>query len=156
MRIAIPNHKKHIAILLTVLFLLSGCLGRMITRPTVTIQSIEVTGLSLAGAALTFRVELENPNGFGVTITAFTYSIYLNDHPIAKGETTEPVTIERRSAARVSLPLKTSFREIEKGLKFLIGSDTADYRIEGSLTVQSFFGRLEFPYSRSGTISIKH
>jgi len=150
------SRRKTFFILLAASLLLSGCLGRMITRPTVAIQEIRLTGLSLTGATLTFLVELENPNGFGVTVTAFTYTVYLNGRPVAHGETTDPIPIKRRSITPVSLPLKTSFQDLEKGLKSLIGADTVDYRIEGSLAVRSFFGRLEFPYNRTGTIDLKH
>ena len=143
-------------ILLAVSFFLSGCLGRMITRPTVAIQEVHVTGLSLSGAELTFRVELENPNGFGVTVTAFTYSVFLNDRPVAKGEATDPISIKGRSVTPISLPLKTAFEDLGKGLQSLIGSDRVNYRIEGSLAVKSYFGRLDFPYSRAGTIDLKH
>jgi LEA14-like dessication related protein len=150
------SYRKTIIVLLTASLFLSGCLGRMITRPTVAIQEVHITGLSLTGATLTFLVVLENPNGFGVTVTTFTYSVYLNDRPVAQGEATEPISIKRRSVTPVSLPLKTAFQDLEKGLKSLIGSDMANYRIEGSLAVRSFFGRLEFPYSRTGTIDLKH
>jgi LEA14-like dessication related protein len=153
---ALSSHRKVFFILLTASLLLSGCLGRMITRPTVAIQEIRLTGLSLTGATLTFRVELENPNGFGITVTKFTYSIYLNDRPVATGETTEAVPIPRRSTTPVSLPLKTAFQDLEKSLNALIGSDTVEYRIEGSLGVRSFFGRWEFPYNRTGTVDLKH
>ncbi|MEK6683736.1 MAG: LEA type 2 family protein [Nitrospirota bacterium] len=151
-----PSHRKIVIVLLTVSLFLSGCLSRTITRPTVAIQEVHVTGLSLTGATLTFLVELENPNRFGVTVTAFTYSVSLNDRPVAKGKATGPISIKRRSVTPVSLPLKTAFQDLEKGLKSLIGSDTAEYRIEGSLTVRSLFGRLEFPYNRTGTIDLKH
>ena len=150
------SYRKTLIVLLTASLFLSGCLSRMITRPTVAIQEVHVTGLSLSGAELTFLVELENPNGFGVTVTAFTYSVSLNDRLVAKGEATEPTPIKRRSVTPVSLPLKTAFQDLEKGLKSLIGADTAEYRIEGLLAVRSFFGRLEFPYSRTGTIDLKH
>lgn len=150
------SYRKPVFILLTASLFLSGCFGWMISRPTVAIQEVHVTGLSLTGATLTFLVELENPNGFGLTVTTFTYSVYLNDRPVAQGEATEPIVIQRRSVSSVPLPLKTTFQDLEKGLKSLIGSDTVDYRIQGSLAVQSFLGHLEFPYSRTGTIDLKH
>jgi len=150
------SYRKAIIILLTASLFLSGCFSWMITRPTVAIQEIHVTGLSLTGATLTFLVELENPNGFGLTVTAFTYSVYLNDRPVAHGETTDPIAIPRRSVTSIPLPLKTSFQDLEKGLKSLIGSDSAEYRIQGSLAVRFFLGRPEFPYNRTGTIDLKH
>jgi len=150
------SYRKPVIILLTASLLLSGCFGWMISRPTLAIQEIHVTGLSLTGATLTLLVELENPNGFGLTVTEFTYSVYLNNRPVAQGEATEPIAIQRRSATSIPLPLKTTFQDLEKGLKSLIGSDTVEYRIQGSLAVQSFLGRLEFPYSRTGTIDLKH
>jgi LEA14-like dessication related protein len=150
------SFRKPVIILLAASLFLSGCFGWMISRPTVAIQEIHVTGLSLTGATLTFLVELENPNGFGLTVTAFTYSVYLNDRPVAKGEATEPIAIQRRSITSIPLPLKTTFQDLEKGLKSLIGSDSVEYRIQGSLAVQSFLGRLEFPYNRTGTIDLKH
>ena len=150
------SSRKAVVILLTASLLLSGCFSWMITRPTVAIQEIHVTGLSLTGATLTFLVELENPNGFGLTVTVFTYSVYLNDRPVAHGETTDPIAIQSRSVTSIPLPLKTTFQDLEKGLKSLIGSDSVEYRIQGSLAVRSFLGRLEFPYSRTGTIDLKH
>ncbi len=152
----LSSRRKALFILLTASLVLSGCLGRMITQPTVAIEEIRLTGLSLTGATLTFLVELDNPNGFDVTVTAFTYSVYLNDRPVANGETAELIPIKRRSITPVSLPLKTTFQDLEQGLNSLIGSDTAEYRIEGSLAVRSFFGRLEFPYNRTGRIDLKH
>jgi len=148
------SHRKAVIILLTASLFLPACFSWMITRPTVAIQAIHVTGLSLTGATLTFLVELENPNGFGLTVTEFTYSVYLNDRLVANGETTDPIAIQSRSVTSIPLPLKTSFQDLEKGLKSLIGSDSVEYRIQGSLTVQSFLGHLEFPYNRTGTIEI--
>jgi LEA14-like dessication related protein len=150
------SYRKAVIILLTASLFLSGCFSWMITRPTVAIQEIHVTGLSLTGATLTFLVELENPNGFSLTVTAFTYSVYLNDRPVAHGETTDPIAIQSRSVTAIPLPLKTTFQDLEKGLKSLIGPDTVEYRIQGSLAVRSFLGRLEFPYNRTGTIDLKH
>jgi LEA14-like dessication related protein len=152
----LTSHRIIVVVLLAASLFLSGCPSRMITRPSVAIQEIRLTGLSLTGATLTFLVELENPNGFGLTVTKFTYSIYLNDRPVATGETTEAVSIPRRSTTPVSLPLKTAFRDFEKGLASLIGSDRVEYRIEGSLGMRSFFGRWEFPYNRTGMIDLKH
>jgi len=134
----------------------SGCLDRMVTRPTVTVQEVRISELTLSGATLTFRVQLENPNGFGITVTAFSYTIYLNDRPVASGQAPEPISINRHSVTEFSLPLKTSFAEIENQLKSILHSDTLAYRIEGSLVVQSVFGRLTFPYTRTGTIGPTH
>jgi LEA14-like dessication related protein len=151
----LPPYRIFFIVLLTSSLFLSGCFSWMITRPTVALQEVHVTGLSLTGATLTFLVALENPNGFGLTVTAFTYSVSLNARPVAQGELTEPISIPSRGVASIPLPLKTTFQDLDRGLKSLIGSDTADYRIEGSLAVRSFLGRLEFPYSRTGTIDLK-
>lgn len=151
-----PSYRTALIILFSASLLLSGCFSWWIARPTVAIREIHVTGLTLSGATLTLLVELENPNGFGLTVTAFTYTLYLNDRPVAQGKTIESVELPRRSVTSIPLPLKTSFQDLERGLQSLIGSATVDYRIQGSLEVRSFLGPLEFPYHRTGTIDLKH
>jgi len=152
----LSSFRKVFIVLLTATLFLSGCFSWTITRPTVALQEVHVTGLSLTGATLTFLVALENPNGFGLTVTTFTYSVSLNNRPVAQGELTEPISIPSRSVTSIPLPLKTTFQDLERGLKSLVGSDTVEYRIEGSLAVRSFLSHLEFPYSRTGTIDLKH
>jgi len=124
----------------------------MVTRPTVAVREVQITGLSLSGVTLTFLVELENPNGFGITVTDFSYSLFLNNRAVANGAATEPVSIDRHSITKIALPLKSSFADIVQELQSMNGSDALEYRIEGSVTVRSMLGRMTFPYSRTGEI----
>jgi LEA14-like dessication related protein len=128
----------------------------MVIRPTVAVREIRVTGLSLSGVTLTFLVELENPNGFGITVTDFSYSLFLNNRAVANGAATEPISINRHSITKIALPLKTSFADIVQELQSMNGSDTMEYRIEGTVTVRSMLGRMAFPYHRTGVIGPGH
>ncbi len=136
-------------------FLSSGCMGRALVRPNVTLGSVEVTGLSLTGAHLTLQVDLENPNRFGVTITRLGYTVFLNDRPLATGAVLDPISIPSRATTTVRLPLSTSFRDLKTGLKSLLESDSVAYAIEGDVAIRSFFGSRNFPYHRTGTINLK-
>jgi LEA14-like dessication related protein len=147
---------KPFFILVCASLFVSGCLDRMVIRPTVAVREIQVTGLSLSGVTLTFGVELENPNGFGITVTDFSYTLFLNNRAVANGAAPEPISIDRHSITKIALPLKTSFSDIVQELQSMNGSDAMEYRIEGTVTVRSMLGRMEFPYSRTGVIGPGH
>lgn len=134
--------------------LLSGCLPFIVDRPAVALQSVEVTGIRLAEADLSFRVEVTNPNRWGVTITVLDYSLYLNERPVAHGRLADPVAVPGRGSVSMDLPVTASFKDLEIGLRSLFRAEPVDYRLEGTLTVAAWGGRYEFPFNRKGSIPL--
>lgn len=56
--------------------LLSGCIGQVVQKPTVSVDSIEITALSLRQLDLDVRITIGNPNPIGGTLDELAFDVY--------------------------------------------------------------------------------
>lgn len=133
--------------------LLAGCaaLGRSTFRePVVTLRSVAVTGVSLAGGSMEVELQVANPNRYALDAPALRYRLDVDTVQVATGELEGRFRVEARDSAVVRLPLQFTFRGLGAAGRSLLLSGTVPYRVRGDLTVSTPLGTFTQPFDRAG------
>jgi LEA14-like dessication related protein len=142
-------------------FLLAGCaeLGKYaaaaLERPKLTFRSASLEALDLEGATVGFTFDLENPNGFGLTLARLGYGIEVEGTRVAAGDLPGGLRIPASGTAPVTFPVRVRFGDVPR-IASLIGSgrDALAYRLSGTIGVSTPVGVVELPLSHSDRLAL--
>ena len=142
--------------LLLSLVLLGGCstwISGKFEDPEVRLLRVETIEARLDEQLFRLHFEITNPNPRSLPIRGMTYSLYLNDIPLAKNRDERYQIVPAHGIRRFDANLHTNlWRHIRDITRFLERPDQpVNYRLEGTLKAGFLFGR-EVPFSRSGEI----
>lgn len=145
-----------LASLLLYLALLGGCstwMGGDFQDPEVRLLRIETIEARLDEQLFRLDFEISNPNGRSLPVRNLSYSLFLDDIPLARNQDERSLIVPANDARRFSANLHTNlWRHIREITRLLETPDQpVHYRLEGTLKAGLLFGR-EVRFSRSGEI----
>ncbi len=131
---------------------LSGCetLRALLTveQPDVRVVGAALTELSFEGAEITVDLELENPNGVGISLRGIAYELFIEGERFLSGDLGEAVEIGPETAATLSVPVGFEFQRLLATMGRIRDLNEANYSI-------SFDIRFELPVLGETTIPIR-
>lgn len=133
------------------LFLLGSCAPSLI-KPDLSLQEIELTGVSFSSMDLAFIVKVKNPNPVGVKIEKLIYQLDLNEVSLGSGELSAPLLIKASGSQTVTLPFSTSFNGISNLVKMILGENELRYQLRGKAVLSKFWKKEEFPFDSKGVV----
>jgi LEA14-like dessication related protein len=148
-------HRRNVTIVFLGALMIAGCAGLIFEEPTITLREIHVRQISLSDASLVFIAEIKNPNGYGLRLKSFTYTVYLNDRETGSGSLQNEISVPASSTARVEIPVSARFGSLGVIAKVYVASQEVPYRIEGKALVKAGLFDRSFPFSRTGTLTSK-
>ena len=137
---------------------LSAC-SSVVKEPEVRLDGIRVGSIGLDGGTLRVRLNIVNPNSFGLQAEGLRYLIEIAEDgrdeegwdTLSVGTYDERLTVEADDSAFVEIPVRFRYRDLGTAITSLISSGTFDYRISGSVQLREPMRR-EFPFRRTGNI----
>jgi len=122
-------------------------------EPSVSLHSVELGNISIDGAQIICKVQVENPNSFGIAFPETDWEFFINANSFLRGTIKNDQQIRSRDTSIVDVPLSinyldlintfTSLRgsretafKVALGVKFnlpIVGSKTWNFEHEGSL-----------------------
>jgi len=137
------------------LLLLVSCLSWWIEKPVLTVKEIRVDQISSGDFHITIKVEAENLNRFDLTMTALDYTFSLDNREVGRGSLAREVSLPASSKSTVELPLAARLSTTGGLLKAIFSARQSIYKIEGTARVTTAIGGTTFPFSRTGSFSLK-
>jgi LEA14-like dessication related protein len=125
-----------------------------LVKPDLTLESVELAGVSFSAVDLAFKIKVANPNPVGVHIEELSYSLVLNKIPLGSGQLTRAVYLNALESQTVTLPFSASIKGISGALKLLLGETESDYELTGKIILSKFFTKKEFSFSTTGSVPI--
>ena len=122
-------------------------------QPSVDLRDVRLRGAGMTGGALDLDLSVFNPNGYELAQPRVHYRVYVGDVRVATGYTDVDVTVGARDSAKVSLPASFSYLALGRAGNVLKGRGSANYRVLGTITAGTPYGRISFPYDRIGRFS---
>src|SRR5574338_1612750 len=127
--------------------LLSGCAAvnqiaaSAFEKPRLTFRAATLQSLDLEAATLGFEFDLENPNGFGLSVARLGYGVEVERTRIATGDLPGGLQIPSAGKAPVTFPVRVRYRDVP-GIVSLLTSrrDALGYRLSGSVGVRTPVG----------------
>jgi LEA14-like dessication related protein len=125
-----------------------------LVKPDLTLETVELAGVSFSAVDLAFKIKVANPNPVGVKIEELSYSLVLNKIPLGSGQLTRPVYLNALESQTVTLPFSASIKGISGALKLLLGETESDYEFTGKIILSKFLAKKEFSFSTTGSVPI--
>ena len=146
------------AIGLVALLALGAC-SSVVEEPEVKLDGISIGSVGFEGGTLRVRLNVINPNSFGLQTEGLRYLIEVAEDgreeawdTLSVGSYDERITVEADDSAFVEIPVRFRYRDLGTAITSLISSGTFDYRISGSVQLREPMRR-EFDFRRTGNIS---
>ncbi|HRO66652.1 MAG TPA: LEA type 2 family protein [Pseudobdellovibrionaceae bacterium] len=140
-------------LLFAVLLGFSGCsslLEKVVEKPKVTLDRVEVADVSFSKAKLMFVVKVENPNGIDLKVDEVNYKIFLEDKAFTSAKTEKAVNVPARGSAEIGIPVPVEYKGLWTNLMKIFDARTVSYRIEGDAKLSLF----TIPFSHAGKLEL--
>jgi LEA14-like dessication related protein len=144
-------------VLFSVLVLiLSGCAlyQNLAHPPKVSLQNVQLAGVSLAGADLVFHFQVDNPNSRGMVLDGIGYKLRLNGKPMLEGRHDEKIEIAAGPSA-VELPMTVAYSDLWRILRGLAANSKPVYDLDAEFRFAvPVLGDVTVPLTRRGEIPL--
>lgn len=140
-------------LLFAVLLGFSGCsslLEKVVEKPKVALDRVEVADVSFSKAKLMFVVKVENPNGIDLKVDEVNYKIFLEDKAFTSAKTEKAVNVPARGSAEIGIPVPVEYKGLWTNLMKIFDARTVSYRIEGDAKLSLF----TIPFSHAGKLEL--
>jgi len=158
------NRKGHMragataSILLLIGSALTAC-SSVVEEPEVKLDGISVGSIGLEGGTLRVRLNVINPNSFGLQAEGLDYLIEVAEEgeneaswdTLSLGSYDQRITVEADDSAFVEIPIRFRYRDLSGAIGSLLATGSFDYRISGNVQLREPMRR-SFDFSRSGNI----
>jgi LEA14-like dessication related protein len=154
--------KSHLFILVTIIlqiifFLNCSTLQELanIQKPVVTLDRVQITGLTFDDITLKFDIAIDNPNQLSVNLAGFDYDFLLNGRSFIQGQQHDELKIQAQSKSIVELPVNLIFKDLYNSYQDLENSDSTDYQLKvGLLFDLPVLGQTKIPVSMKGRLPL--
>jgi LEA14-like dessication related protein len=142
------------------LLTLAGCasLQRMaknaFKKPTLTFKTARLADVSLADATLHLVYQLDNPNNIGLNLASVDYAFFVEGKQVVAGTPPKGLDIPARGRAELVFPANVRFADIAPVVHTFLTQDTARYKAQGSVGIQTPLGVLRLPLEKEGTFEV--
>ena len=133
--------------------LMTGCAG-MVTAPQVTVETVQLVKLDSRGADLELLLQVNNPNGYDLTLLGYHYDLQVSALPMAKGGARERVEFPGDTTTPVRLPVRVEYGSLWELLKRRPDPDKIPYRLQAALEVATPLGAMLVPVEQNATFAI--
>lgn len=121
--------------------------------PKISLASVKIDQVSLSGASLVCRLQMDNPNNFDVLLKQLDYAFKLGDSRIASANVTPDKFLGRKGQSQFDLRLNLSFADIGYAGYQLLKGTGSKYQFDGKMLVDSpTLGEHLVPFNASGKV----
>ena len=127
--------------------------GLGLKQPEVSLSALSVKDVSLTSMRIVARLNISNPNRFGVEVAGYNYSLEVGEWPEVDGRIDESFSLPANGGTTVEVPLVLGIgNAFGAGVDLLAGSGLG-YTLKMEVDVASPLGTVTIPLERKGRIS---
>ena len=125
-------------------------------KPDIEVVGIERQSVQLLEQHFLVHLRVTNPNDRSIPIEGVSYVVSIDGDEVARGDSTQAVTIPARGSAQVDLPLTTTLHTGVARILTLLsqGGESFDYRVVGTARTGVVFFR-NIPFDQRGTVRLR-
>lgn len=124
---------------------------KSVERPTANVRDVSVSAAGFGGASGELRLDVMNPNNFGVPLSGIDWQLSIGGAPAVSGVVQLSQTIPARGVAPISTALTINGRDaIAVGTALARGA--RDYQLTAKLHFSTGFGKVDVEVKHTGTL----
>lgn len=124
-------------------------------RPSVELESVEVTGLALSGGSLTLWLDVYNPNGYELRTTRVEAELDLEDTHFGNALLEEVVVLAPASHTPVAVPVTFTWEGVGAGARALLQRGALNYALDAKFRIDISGGRRTIGLRSRGEVAIR-
>lgn len=124
-------------------------------RPSVELDSVEVTGLGLSGGSLTLWLDVYNPNAYELRTTRIEAELDLEDTYFGDALLEEAVNLAPASHTSVKVPVTFTWEGVGAGARALLERGAVSYALEAKFRIDISGSRRTIGLRSRGEVAIK-
>jgi LEA14-like dessication related protein len=133
------------ALTLILLLIAWGCgpprlLREKLDPPKVSLRGVGLMKPSTQGLPLLVLLEVHNPNPLEITLLGYDYEVWLEGRSMAKGASSERVTLPARGEALVEVPVMLNLAALPALLPRLLNREKFSYEVAGGFRLPETLG----------------
>ncbi len=106
-------------------------------EPTVKLESITVTGLSLSGGSLRLRLDVHNPNPYDLQGTQFSADLDLEGTRFGQVSRDAPLSLPADTHSPVDVDLRFTWAGVGAAARSIISRGAVNYELRGRILVDT-------------------
>ncbi|WP_170245556.1 LEA type 2 family protein [Fodinibius salinus] len=130
----------------------------MLKLPKLSVENIAVNSLSLSGADIGLKLQIDNPNGFGMNVDVLQYDFAVNGSQWASGDALANTQIRQNGITELNIPISLDIGQIGRSAyRVISGDQSLNYKLDGNLkfkALHSLLGNSNLGINKSGQIPI--
>jgi len=127
----------------------------VVKEPDVSLNSVNITRISLSGVDMLARVDVENPNSFTIPLPKIDWELFVNSSSFINGVVNNDKSLTRGEKVTLDLPLSVTYEGLYNSFKSLIETKEAAYDIAMKLSfVLPVLGEKSYNLDFSGALPI--
>lgn len=127
--------------------LFKGATQGAFTNPTFTFKNVALHDASLSGIGLDTKWDMNNPNAVSLSLASVDYALFIDDKQVVAGRPANGFQIPAKGSTELVFPANINFLDVVPTLETLLTKDTATWRAEGGLGLQTPIGVIRIPLS---------
>lgn len=140
-------------------FFLFGTMGicssvQAIKEPEIELKKIRILQIQPEGISLEGILEIRNPNETKSRFSGYRYQLEMEGQRVVTGESDQPFELPALGTTSITIPANVQFKDLE----FLSNQELFNrdlfYRFTGTVSLDSWIGKLPLPFSYEGTINL--
>lgn len=120
-------------------------------RPTAEVRDVTVSAAGFAGAIGQMKLDVTNPNAFGVPLSGVTWKLSIGGSHAATGHTELSQTIPAKSVSPVVTSLAIGMADAV-GVGRALSRGARDYQVDATFTFSTAVGPLSVEVHATGTL----
>lgn len=139
---------------------LSGCAAlknlakNAFQQPRLTFKTAKLQQASLSDATVDLVYEVENPNGFGLSLASVNYAFFVEGKQVVAGTPRNGLQLKANGTSELVFPANVKFADIVPVVETFLTKDAAKWKAQGSLGVKTPIGVISLPLEREGTFPV--
>lgn len=145
---------------LSAALVLSGCkllqdfFKAAFKQPVFTFKNVALNDISLGGLTLDTVWQLDNPNSVGISLATVDYALFIDQKQVLAGAPKTGLQIAPNGSSDLHFPAGIKFTDLVAVVDTFLTKDTAAWRAEGSLGVQTPIGVIKLPLAKDGQFEV--
>jgi LEA14-like dessication related protein len=149
--------KRSLLVLLALsLLTLTGCatLSKLFKKPRLTFKTARLSSASLSDATVDIVYEVDNPNSFGLSLAKVDYAFFVEGKQVVAGAPRKGIQLKARDSSELVFPANVRFADIVPAVETLLTKDAANFKVQGSVGIDTPVGIISFPLEKEGTFEL--
>jgi LEA14-like dessication related protein len=149
----ISMEKKFKYLLVAALFItmLPACsMKEAVRNVSMELMQVRVRDFSNSGFTAVVYMQVNNENGFDVTISDFDYHALVSDRELASGKLEKEIVIPSHGSTVAEIPVHADFSGLDNGALERMLRGRQDYRLTGTALFKAWFGSYRYSFDTSG------